>query len=132
MLNNGGKFTIVLSSPDDKESIAELQKMYPDYTKEQMRDKILLTTKRLKTIYNKSKTRPENFSIYYYPERMNYAAIRFDKTRLFLGIWEHFREHKVTAPAMLLDLSKSTELNNFWDRQYSEFYKISKKVPLHD
>ena len=132
LLNRGGSISIVLSSPLDDDCVKQIQKMYPEHTAETMRGKIELTTSRLKAVYRKSRVSDEDFKVFYYPERMNYASVRFDEKRLFLGVYEHFREHKVESPAMLLDLTKSDVLNSFWKRQYTEFNKRSQRVSMHD
>jgi len=132
MLNNGGSISVVLSSPLDDDSVSQVQKMYPEHTTETMREKIFLTTSRLKSTYQKARVTSDDFEVFYYPERMNYAAIKFDDKRLFLGVYEHFREHKVASPAMLLDLTKSQHLYDFWERQFKEFSKRSERVSLDD
>lgn len=135
LFNRGGSIFIVLPSPEHAESIVSTQRMFSDHTSENICREIKRTAASLIDLYDKSTSKRKNLDVRFYPNRLNYAAVRINNQKLYFGFYEHYREARshsgIASAAFLFDLNASTKLKGFWDKEYGGFKAETAKVKLN-
>lgn len=130
IFDRGGKISIVLPSPLNDEALDGTSRMFPEYTPSEIKREIELTIAKLVVAFENSTAAQKQLDVKYYSGRLNYAAVRYDRNRLYYGFYEQFRDYQIGSSACLLDLTKNNVLLKFWDKEFIEFNKVCQTASL--
>lgn len=106
------------------DNLAEVQKLFPNNTREQLEEKIRLTYQPLQ------KLAPDQVSVTFLPQLLNYSMQAIDDKILVLSFFEMFRQEQVDSPALVLDLEKSQNLKKFYTKEIKGLRDNSMGQPI--
>jgi hypothetical protein len=132
VFDRNGRISIVLPSPHNEEAVKGTQKMFPEHTLESTKREIEKTAAALLLAFDKSNSPRKRLDVFFFSGRLNYAAVRFDRQRLYYGFYEHFRELRISSSACLLDLSNSQVLADFWEKEFTGFAEHSQAASISE
>ena len=123
------KIRLFLSDPNIEENVKNLERIFSYIKKE---EEIITKVKntmvkifRIAEIVGASQSRVE---LYYYPYYLNYSAICFDDKILVLSLFEFKRLKEIRSPAIIINLEKSSKINEMWKNDLETLERLSKHV----
>jgi|GEM_PF-1055707 len=126
----GAKMRVFVATPNDPNIVANVHRMFPEYSEQFVVEKIAHTGERLAQALKNAGGKPEQLEFYYVPHLLNYSIQCVDNSIMVLSIFEMFREMKIDSPAFVIDLEKSEHLKQFWQKELQGLLKNSFRVSL--
>lgn len=124
--NHGGRIRIVLPNPKNESLVRIIKQRFPEYDEEQVKTKIAYTSSRVALILEQATHKDARVETYYLDDFILYCGVRFDRRVLVLSPFEHLREMRVAAPAMILSLGKYEASQRWFEKEF--FGLMSKSV----
>lgn len=120
---------IFVSNPSDLFILENVKRLFPEYSVEVIKDKIIKTYERFKNALNEARGDMKRIEFYYVPHFLNYSAQCIYGKYLILSFYEMFRnESRIDSPAIIIDLEKSDHLFKYWHKELDGLLKISSKI----
>ncbi|MFQ5962665.1 MAG: hypothetical protein ACE5KZ_00090 [Candidatus Scalinduaceae bacterium] len=126
----GTSMRVFVANPNDSFIFSTIHRLFPDSGKEAIKEKVSKTGERLAKALKTAGGDSERLEFYYVPHILNYSAQCIDGKILILSIFEMFRESRIDSPAILIDLSKSKHITNFWHKELKGILNESEKVDI--
>lgn len=125
---NNTKMRIFVADPRDEDIVDTVDRLFPDYSREDVLRKISLTGERVRGVMEEAGASPDRFQFYYVPHVLNYSAQCIDGRFFVLSVFEMFRKNKIDSPAVVFDLNKSEHLANYWKKELDGLLEVSEQV----
>ncbi len=122
--------SIFVADPNDKFILANVHRLFPEYSEDVIREKIARTGYRLADALREAGGSSERINFFYVPHFLNYSAQCIDGRILVMSFFEMYRRLKIDSPAIIIDLNKSQHLAGYWDKELSGLQNSSLKVSL--
>ena len=125
VLDRGGTIRVILPNYENKELLSWIQKRFPEYSPDLLRKKISNTEEKLKLLVRNSTNKHARLEVYYVDHMIWYAALRFDRRYLILSPYEHSRQMRLSAPAILVSLSSFEIAQNWFEKEFQGLIELS-------
>lgn len=115
--------TLFLKKPDAKirfffsNQLSEVQKLFPGNSIAQLEEKIQKTYRPLQEMLKVHQLPLHKVSVHFVPRLLNYSMQCVDDTLLILSFFEMYRQEQVDSPAMIIDLEKSQQIRQFYEKE---------------
>jgi hypothetical protein len=129
IFGRGGTIRLYLTDPRDERALEATADRFPEHSVDDLKSKIQGTAQRLDELRRESDRYQARLEVRLYPGVLNYAAIRADGDWVLTSFYEHKRERRIDAPAVLLDIAQSPELRRFWDKELRFLFERSVPAP---
>lgn len=125
----GGAMRMYLGDPDDEFVVRAIHTRFPDnQTPERTKEKISNTVRRLKSVFEEAQSVQGSLEIRYVSQPPNYSAAVIDFRAVLLSTYEQFRREKIDSCAVMIDLTASNHLRDFWRKELDGFERHSKRI----
>jgi hypothetical protein len=115
--NPKAKLRIFLSDERKPDILVDILRFFPNQTAGELKEKIKNTYLPLNT-YN-------NVEVYRYPHLLNYSMQCIDDKVLILSFFEISRQEAVDSPSIVIDLTKSPKMKQFYQKEIQILQKGS-------
>lgn len=119
---------IIVADPEVPSVIDELLRLFPEYSKETIREKVIKTGTLMRDVAKNAGVSEERISFYLSPHPLSYSAQVIDNKQLIISIFEMTRKLKIDSPAFTIDLINNKLVSNFIDKELKELEKEAKKA----
>lgn len=126
----GTRMRVFVANPEDDTILANVNRLFPEYTKDEARSKVERTGTRLSSALKDAGGDMNRLEFYYFPHVLNYSIQVIDSTVLVLSIYEMSRQKKIDSPAIVIDLKRSPHLAKYWQKELDGLLSASKRVSL--
>jgi len=122
------KLRILLADPEKGLVLDEVHRLFPEYSKQGLREKIVRTGERLRSIANAAGAASDRVEIWYVPHPLSYSAQIIDERLLVLSFFEMHRQQKIDSPAFIIDISQNKHLRDYIEKEFTGLLKKSRNV----
>jgi hypothetical protein len=119
---------VFVADPDAPGILEEVQRLFPEYSKENVREKIMRTGQRIREAAKNAGASEERVSFYLVPHMLSYSFQVIDKSQCILSIFEMSRNLKIDSPAFVLDLARNRHLDEYFAKETAALLDKSKKA----
>lgn len=114
----GGTVNLFLPDPAESAELARITAFFPEYSQQVVREKIENTSTRFKEALEASRSQSAKVNTTHLKRPPTYSAIRIDREKVVLSIYENYRKAKIDSSAILIDLTKDRQLAQYWDKEF--------------
>lgn len=114
----GGTVNLFLPDPADSAELARITAFFPEYSQQVVREKIENTSTRFKEALEASRSQSAKVNTTHLKRPPTYSAIRIDREKVVLSIYENYRKAKIDSSAILIDVTKDPQLAQYWDKEF--------------
>ena len=114
----GTHMRVILSDPYSDGILANINVLFPESSRERLREKIVKTGERLSAVLRDAGASPSRLEVYYAPRLLSYSGQSRDNEVLVLSVFEMYRQNRIDSPAIVFDLTKSRALSQFWHKEF--------------
>ena len=111
------KMRIVLADERKPDLLADIWRLFPGQGVAQLKEKIRNTYLPLEEF--------KNIEVYRFPHLLNYSMQCVDGKILVLSLFEMHRQEQMDSPAIMIDLEKSPNMKQFYQKEMSGLLKTS-------
>ena len=119
---------IFVADPNIEAILVEIQRLFPEYSKELLSQKVMRTGERVADAAKNAGASPERVEFYLVPQLLSYSAQIIDGSKLVLSIFEMSRQLKIDSPAFVIDIGRNRQLADFVKKEIDGLLKIAKLV----
>jgi hypothetical protein len=128
----GGSMRVFLPDARVNDAVTVVCQRFSEHPTNTIKLKIINTGLRMDEALRASGSRAARLEVFFFPQSLNYSAIRFDSESVLLSVYEQFREERIDSSAILLNLTNSSHLAQYWDKEFGEFSSKSEKFAVDD
>lgn len=123
------KLRIIVSNPIDQRRLKEIQRLFPQYSEQLVRDKIFGTkTKVEQMLQSLHLSSTSKLDFYFYNNLFNFSYILIDSKLLYLTVYENERIEKADTFSIIIDLEKNQEIKKFILKENRLVLNSSQKI----
>lgn len=111
------KLVIITVDTTDEQILNRVQYLFPDYSKERIKNKINDTARKLKKLCNDNNISTNKIHFYKYPNLLNYNFILIDDSKIFFSFYEMERAIKKDAFSLIINLNQKVEAKQFFIKE---------------
>lgn len=126
----GTKMRVFVADPENEAVLSNIQRLFPEYGKEEIKGKIERTGERLAAALTDAGGNSGRLEFYYVPHVLNYSTQTIDGKVLVLSVFEMYRKRKIDSPAVVVNLQYSTQVVAFWQKEIEGLLASSRRIPL--
>jgi hypothetical protein len=126
----GTKMRVFVADPENEAVLSNIQRLFPEYGKEEIKGKIERTGERLAAALTDAGGNSGRLEFYYVPHVLNYSMQTIDGKVLVLSVFEMYRKRKIDSPAVVVNLQYSTQVVAFWQKEIEGLLASSRRIPL--
>ncbi|HIJ80006.1 MAG: hypothetical protein OEY01_16050 [Desulfobulbaceae bacterium] len=124
------KLTIYLPDYRNEETLRNINKIIPTYTKEILEHRITESIEKIKGIMSREEIKQDKVEISLYPHAFNYTFESFDDKYLFLSINEIRRATTYQSPFFKIELGNSEKIRKFYKGELGNLKELSSRLDL--
>ncbi|OSZ82591.1 hypothetical protein CAP35_04810 [Chitinophagaceae bacterium IBVUCB1] len=128
LLKPNTKIRVVVSDPRIDMISDNVQRLFSEYDKGTIQQKIANTRDRFLRLYDKVGASHNRFEFFYYPHLLNYSFQVLDNSKMVLSVFEMYRKKTIDSPAIIIDLNKSKHSKDFMLKELNGIISDSEKV----
>lgn len=126
----GTRMRVFVSNPNDEFILANVQRLFPEYPKEEVAQKISRTGSRMFDALTEAGGHPDRLEFYYVPHLLNYSAQVINNSYLVLSIFEMYRTTKIDSPTIIINLKESEHIRKYWHKEREGLMNCAEKQDL--
>ncbi len=107
-------------------ALPEIQRLFPNNTIEQLKDKIRNTYMPLQSFLNAHHLPANKVTIHHVPHPLNYSMQCLDGKTLLMSFFEMFRSDQVDSPSIRIDLDQAPNSKKFYQKELQGLIELSK------
>lgn len=119
------KLVIITVDTTDEQILNRVQYLFPDYSKERIKNKINDTARKLKKLCTDNDISTNKIHFYRYPNLLNYNFILIDESKIFFSFYEMERVIKKDAFSLIINLNKEEETKQFFKKEIEKILEKS-------
>lgn len=119
---------VFVADPDAPGILDEVQRLFPEYSKENVREKILRTGQRIREAAKNAGASEARVQFYLVPHLLSYSVQVVDRSQCVLSVFEMSRQLKIDSPAFVIDLARNRHLNDYIAKEIEALTKVSKNA----
>ncbi len=127
---SGTKMRVFVSDPEDEYILSNVHRIFPEYTREEVAQKISRTGSRMFDALTEAGAHPNRLEFYYVPHLLNYSAQVVNNSFLILSIFEMYRTTKIDSPTIVINLKQSEHIRKYWHKERDGLLNCAKKQNL--
>lgn len=114
----GCTVNLFLPNPANEVEVRRIAVLFPEYSEQVVREKIQNTERKFRDALEASGSKSARVTAVYLDRPPTYSAIRIDRERVVLSIYESYRHSKIDSSAVLIDVTRDQQLAQYWDKEF--------------
>jgi hypothetical protein len=124
------KLRLVVADPRNPMILKDIKKLFPEHSEQELIAKIKSTQRKLNKLVESLPEPRGSVELFLLSRPVSYPCQRIDDEIVVFSIFEMYRQRKVDAPSVVVNLQESPHLRQFFDKEWEGILREAVRCDL--